>query len=150
MGKKSKRVYIIVLIFFLFSGCTYFKESVMSVLETRRDLSLAREFTDRGEFAKAEEEYQSIIKKYPDSPATGDAIFELSLLYISPKNKKRDFRKSYEGFQTFLEKYPQHRKAEMAKYLVVVLKKVESLETEMKELKDVLIRLEMMEKELKR
>jgi len=37
----------------------------------------------------------------------------------------------------------------MAKYLVVVLKKVESLEIEMKELKDVLIRLEMMEKELK-
>lgn len=148
--KKSKRIYIVLFISFLFSGCTYLKESVMPFLETRRDLFLARELVERGEFAKAEEEYQSIIKRYPDSPATADALFELSLLYISPKNKKKDFRKSYEGFQRFLEKYPEHRKADRAKYLVVVLKKVESLETEMKELKDLLIRLEMMEKELKK
>ena len=150
MRDISKKVCMALLILVLSTGCAYLRETVMPAIETRRDLALARELSDRGEFGKAEEEYQSIIKRYHDSPLTGDALYELSLLYISPKNKKKDFRKAQDGFQSFLERYPLHRKAEMARYLVVVLKKVDSLETDMKELKDVLIKLEMMEKELKK
>lgn len=150
MREISKGVYVVILISLVFSGCAYFKESIILPIETRRDLTLARELAERGEFAKAEEEYQSIIKRYPNHPVTGDAIFELSLLHISPKNKKKDFRKANEGLQTFLEKYPHHRRAEVSRYLIVVLRKVDFLETEMKELKDVLIKLEMMEKELKK
>lgn len=144
-----KGIGIIILTVYLFSGCAYIKESIIPTLEARESLVLTRELVDKGEISKAEEEYQSIIRRYPDSSVTGDAIFELSLLYISPRNKRKDFRKAYEGFQIFLEKYPDHQKVEIARYLVVVLKKIDSLETEMKILKDVLIRLEMVEKELK-
>ncbi len=150
MRDISKKVCMALLILVLSAGCAYLRESMIPVTEMKRDLSLARELADRGEFSRAEEEYQLIIKRYRNSPLTGDAIFELSLLYISPKNKKRDFRKAYDGFQSFLERYPQHRKAEISRHFIVVLKKVESVELEMKELKDVLIKLEMMEKELKK
>lgn len=138
-----------VMMAFLVSGCASIREKTQ-LLESRASLLSAREQAHKGEFSKAEEEYLFIIKKYPDTPACGDAIFELSLLYISPKNKKRDFKKANDGLKTFLERYPESRRAETARHFLVVLKKVDSLETEMKELKDVLIKLEMMEKELKK
>jgi outer membrane protein assembly factor BamD (BamD/ComL family) len=140
---------IAVMTAFLISGCATIRENAQ-ILEARVSLLSAREQVEKGEFSKAEEEYLFIIKKYPNTHACGDALFELSLLYISPKNKKRDFKKAYDGFKAFLERYPQHRKAEISRHFIVVLKKVESVELEMKELKDVLIKLEMMEKELKK
>src|SRR3990172_2986833 len=112
-----QRIGIILLIAFLFSGCAYYKQSILPFFEAKEDLAIARELADKGDISKAEEKYQSIIRRYPKSPESGDASLELSLLYISPKNKKKDFSKAYEGFQTFLEKYPKHRKAESARYI---------------------------------
>lgn len=150
MDKILQRIVIVIIIAFLLSGCAYFKGSILSIVEGREDLLLARELADKGEISKAEEEYRSILKRYPNSSVSGDASFELSLLYISPKNRKKDFRKSYEGFQTFLERYPKHKKTEEARYLLEALKKVESLEVEIKDLMELLIRLEKMGRDLKR
>jgi len=148
--KKNNRVQgflkiigVAALALILQSGCAGIKELIGTTSDQREDLNHARDLTDRGEFTKAAEAYQSIMRKYPGSPAAGDALFEQSLLYISPKNKKKDFTKAYDGFNSFLEKYPRHQRAEMSKYLLEVL-------SEIKELKELLIRLEMMGRELKR
>lgn len=124
------------------SGCASLKESIGLDFEAKEDLTHAREMTDRGEFARAVEAYQSVIRKYPGSSAAGDALFEQSLLYISPKNRKKDFTKAYDGFKSFVEKYPKYKRVETARYLLEVL-------SEIKELKELLIRLEMMGRELK-
>jgi outer membrane protein assembly factor BamD (BamD/ComL family) len=150
MRKLPERIFISILIAFLLSGCAYFKGSILPAVEARENLVLARELANKGDISKAEEVYKSIIRRYPGSSVGADASFELTLLYISPKNKKKDFGKAYEGFHTFLERYPDHKRAEVAGYLLEVLKKISSLESEMKELKDELIKLEMMGRELKR
>lgn len=150
LKKPLQGITITFLITSYLTGCAYFKGLIGSFSEAGQDLAHARELTDRGEFSKAAEVYQLILKKYPDSSVSGDALFELSLLYISPRNKKKDFSKATDGFHTFLKRYPKHRKAEEARYLLEVLKKVESLETDIKELMELLVRLERMGRELKR
>jgi TolA-binding protein len=72
--------------------------------------------------------YQELIKAYPDSTRTPEAVYALGIIY---QNQKHSYHQAIQTFRSLVEKYPNHATASNASFLIGFiynneLKKVDS------------------------
>jgi len=90
----------------LLSGCAHFYEELI----TKPDFEQAEDFTGQGNYTAAVSQYERIIARHP---LVGDAVlFQMGIIYVSPRNQHKDYQKALECFQKLINNYPEsmHRK----------------------------------------
>lgn len=103
-SRRGKYVYLfLACIIITFSGCIRFYEG----LAAKPDFEQAGDFARQGDYAAAAVKYEQIIARYPW--VGDDVLFQLGMIYASPRNQHKDYRKSLEYFQRLVKNYPQSK-----------------------------------------
>lgn len=126
MGRKRDRkgklfylyLAVIVMAIQVLGGCATIRWS----LEGKQELEDAKQMAMRGESDAALKKYEQIGREYPQM---GDqALFWTAVLYIQPGAGKGDYRKSLEGFQGVIDKYPKSGLREEAVVMAALIKEM--------------------------
>ena len=99
-------VLTIVLVFTLI-GCS--KPSAEEMFNKGADSQKAEQYDD------AIASYQELIKAYPDSARTPEAVYAVGTIY---QNHKHSFHQAIQTFRLLVEKYPNHATAPNASFLI--------------------------------
>ncbi len=59
--------------------------------------------------------YQELVKVYPDSARTPEAVYAIGIIY---QNYKRSYHQAIQTFRFLVEKYPNHATASHASFLI--------------------------------
>ena len=86
---------------FLLSGCGHLNEE----LQSRETFKEANDLFNQGDYSSALNKYRQIGER---NPAAGDRVlFEMGIVYSSPRNKQKDYHKALECFSKLTKDYPQ-------------------------------------------
>lgn len=75
----------------------------------------AREYFEKGDYEQTVQEYQKLIRYYPQDSLTVKAYFAVAEIY---KNNLQDLEKSIEAYNTIVEQYSDHPKAPNAMFMI--------------------------------
>ena len=90
----------ITMMLILIGGCGHFYEGLVA----RPAFKEANDFLNQGNYKDSLGKYEQIINRYP---AVGDRVlFEMGVIYASPRNPQKDYQKSLECFQNLIKSYP--------------------------------------------
>jgi TolA-binding protein len=67
------------------------------------------------QYDEAISSYQELIKSYPDSARTPEAVYAVGTIY---QNYKHSYRQAIQTFRFLVEKYPNHATASNASFLI--------------------------------
>jgi N-acetylmuramoyl-L-alanine amidase len=83
-------------------------------LAAKADLyeEMGRVFSEEKYFRVAVDAYQFVVREYPVSPASRDALFTLGEVYLSDLHNPQEARNT---FQQYLHRYPRHDKTHEAR-----------------------------------
>ncbi len=74
---------------------------------------LANQYMKKGNWQKAEETFETIVKKYPDGFYTARSIFMVAYLNANHLNNTEKAKQYYE---LFIQKYPNHELTDDARF----------------------------------
>ena len=74
---------------------------------------LAQQYMKQGDYAKAEQTFETIVKQFPNGIYTARAMFMVGYLNANHLN---NLDKAREYYQLFVDKYPQHDLADDARF----------------------------------
>jgi len=95
------------LMMFLLIGCA--KPSAEEMFNKGVDSQKSEQYDD------AIAVYQELIKTYPDSARTPEAIYAIGTIY---QNHKQAYHQAIQSFRLLIEKYPNHATAANASFLI--------------------------------
>jgi len=95
--------------------------------EANEHLSKARELMSRGDYDGALHESQKALSVAKDESPADAAVFNMGLIYVHPKNPKKDNHRAIGFFNRVVKTHPKSMWAEQAKIWVAVLDEVEKL-----------------------
>lgn len=95
--------------------------------EAHESLMLAEILMAKGDYEGSLRESKKALGLLKDKPPADTAIFNIGLLYVHPKNPKRDNKRAIHFFNQVIKGYPNGPWAEQAKIWVDVLDGVEKL-----------------------
>ena len=98
----------------------------------------------------ARDQYERVVRDYPDDPACAGALFGLGLLYADPTGPLRDYRVSYATFGRLLAEHPRSRWDADARLWRATLQELLAREEETVRLRSQLQRLKRIEVDLDR
>lgn len=145
MGTKRTRkrkhlfLYIACLItaFFVISGCLHFPKK----WQGEQHLAKARSLIARGEHEAALQESKTVLSKFPKSLAA-QALFQVGLIYVHPKNPNPNYQKSLESFQRIVTAFHGSDLRNDAQIWVLLIRQIVDEEKEIGDLKDKNVSLE--------
>jgi len=116
-------------------------------VETRQLLGRADSLAEDGDAAGAQQLYRQIIREYPASPLTAQALFQLARLYMTPESPIRDYREAYRYFDQLLIEYPKSPNAAEARAWREALRELLARAQEAARVRQDLERLKKIDKE---
>jgi tetratricopeptide (TPR) repeat protein len=128
MGKKQdrrgKHFYLFfacsIIISVLLTGCAHFYEELI----TRSDFQQAGDFTRNGNYKASVSKYEQIIAGYP---LVGDRVlFQMGIIYASPRNQQKDYQKSLDYFQRLIKNYPESGYRQDSDTLIFLIHEISS------------------------
>jgi TolA-binding protein len=90
-----------------FAGCS--KQSAEEMFNKGSDAQKAEQYD------AAIASYQELIKAYPDSTRTSEAVYAIGTIY---QNQKHSYHQAIQTFRSLVEKYPNHATASNASFLI--------------------------------
>jgi outer membrane protein assembly factor BamD (BamD/ComL family) len=75
----------------------------------------AKKLLDEHRYPESVAAFQRIIKEYPNSDWSANAIYNIATAFVSVQNPRKDYTQALAHFEDFLYKYPQHERATDAK-----------------------------------
>ena len=99
--------FIFLCIVFVFIGCS--KPSAEEMFNQGVDAQKAEQYDD------AIASYQELIKAYPDSARTPEAVYAIGTIY---QNHKHSNHEAIQTYRLLVEKYPNHATAANASFLI--------------------------------
>lgn len=88
------------------------------------DFEKANDYAKKGNFNASLDEYEKIRTQYP---RVGDrALFEMGIIYLSARNRQRDYQKSLECFLKLVNNYPNSKYRQNGDALVSLLTEITS------------------------
>ena len=105
-------------------GCLYYPEKWKS----EEHLALSKHYMERGNFKASLKESQTALKLFPRS--LGDqALFQIGLVYVHPKNPDKNLTNSKAAFQKLIDNYPNSNLKTQAQLWTIHLGRIRALET---------------------
>ena len=95
--------------------------------EAQESLQLAQQLMARGDYEGALRENQKVLKQAKNQAPGDEALFNMGLVYVNPKNPKKDNRRAISFFNQVVKGYPDSPLTEQAKIWVGVLDGMEKL-----------------------
>jgi tetratricopeptide (TPR) repeat protein len=95
--------------------------------ETQESLQLAQQLMARGDYEGSLRESQKVLKQAKNQAPGDEALFNMGLVYVNPKNPKKDNRRAISFFNQVVKGYPDSPLTEQAKIWVGVLDGMEKL-----------------------
>ena len=95
--------------------------------EANEYLNAAQSLLARGDFEGSLRESQKVLTLLKDQSPADTAIFQMGLVYVHPKNPKKDNKRAIYFFNRVIKGYPDSAWVEQAKIWVGVLDGVEKL-----------------------
>jgi tetratricopeptide (TPR) repeat protein len=95
--------------------------------ETQESLQLAQQLMARGDYEGSLRESQKVLKQAKNQAPGDEALFNMGLVYVHPKNPKKDNRRAISFFNQVVKGYPDSPLTEQAKIWVGVLDGMEKL-----------------------
>jgi hypothetical protein len=95
--------------------------------EADERLALAQNLMAKGDYEGSLRESQKVLVLSKDQSPADTAIFNMGLVYVHPKNPKKDNKRAISLFSRVIKSYPESPWAEQAKIWVGVLDGVEKL-----------------------
>ncbi len=84
-------------------------------------MKTAQENVKQKNISEAINNYESVVREFPDSPQAPDALFQIATLYQNKMVKDvpdvESYKKAEETFRQVYNKYPEDKKAPMALFL---------------------------------
>ncbi len=84
-------------------------------------MKTAQENVKQKNISEAINNYESVVREFPDSPQAPDALFQIATLYQNKMVKNisdvESYKKAEETFRQVYNKYPEDKKAPMALFL---------------------------------
>jgi len=126
MGEKQDRRRKYIYLFFaciiitpvLLSGCFRFYEELI----TRTDFEQAADWTSQENFQEAANKYEQIAALHP---RVGDEVhFQMGMIYVSPQNQNKDYKKAMECFQRVVSNYPESRYRRDSELLISLINEI--------------------------
>ncbi len=153
MGRKRTRkrkhllFYVACCVTLLFAswGCVHAPKT----REVQGRLAGAETLLAAGQYWASLAETNEVLELYPQT-LRGEALFQKGLIYASPKNPERDYKKSIELFETVVKEFPQSDARGGANACVLFVQQIMDIEKEIGELKKANGRLGKALKEQKR
>jgi tetratricopeptide (TPR) repeat protein len=100
---------------------------VLERQEANEYLNAAQSLLARGDFEGSLRESQKVLTLLKDQSPADTAIFHMGLVYVHPKNPKKDNKRAIYFFNRVIKGYPDSAWVEQAKIWVGVLDGVEKL-----------------------
>jgi len=101
--------FFFILIFISFTLVSCSKPSAEELFNKGTDLQKAEQYDD------AITSYQELIKAYPDSARTPEAVYAIGTIY---QNHKHSYHQAIQTFRFLVDKYPNHATASNASFLI--------------------------------
>jgi TolA-binding protein len=95
--------------------------------EAQESLQVAQQLMARGDYEGALRESQKVLKQAGNQAPGDEALFNMGLVYVNPKNPKKDNRRAIGFFNQVVKSYPDSPLTEQAKIWVGVLDAMEKL-----------------------
>jgi tetratricopeptide (TPR) repeat protein len=95
--------------------------------EVDERLALAQNLMAKGDYEGSLRESQKVLVLSKDQSPADTAVFNMGLVYVHPKNPKKDNKRAISLFSRVIKSYPESPWAEQAKIWVGVLDGVEKL-----------------------
>ena len=95
--------------------------------EAQESLQLAQSLMARGDYEGSLRENQKALKLAKNQTPGDEALFNMGLVYVNPKNPKKDNRRAIGFFNQVVKSYPESPWTEQAKIWVGVLDGMEKL-----------------------
>ena len=102
-----KRMWSYILLVIVFVGCS--KPNAEDMYKKGEDAQKADQFD------AAISAYQELIKAYPDSTRTPEAVYAIGTIY---QNHKQSFHMAIQTYRQLIEKYPHHATSPSASFLI--------------------------------
>jgi tetratricopeptide (TPR) repeat protein len=103
------------------------KEVVSERREADEYLILAQNLLAKGDYEGSLRESQKVLGVSKEQPPADTAIFNMGLVYVHPKNPKKDNKRAISFFNRVIKGYPESSWAEQARIWVGVLDGMEKL-----------------------
>ena len=95
--------------------------------EAQESLQLAQSLMVRGDYEGSLRESQRVLKLAKNQAPGDEALFTMGLVYVHPKNPRKDNRRAMSYFNRVVKGYPDSPWTEQAKIWVAVLDGMEKL-----------------------
>jgi tetratricopeptide (TPR) repeat protein len=102
-------------------------KEVLERQEANEYLNVAQSLLAKGDFEGSLRESQKVLTLLKDQSPADTAIFHMGLVYVHPKNPKKDNKRAIYFFNRVIRGYPDSAWVEQAKIWVGVLDGVEKL-----------------------
>ena len=101
--------FFFIAIFIVFTLVSCSKQSAEEMYNKGSDAQKAEQYD------AAIESYQELVKSYPDSVRTPEAVYGIGTIY---QNQKHSYHQAIQTFRFLVEKYPNHATASNAAFLI--------------------------------
>lgn len=119
--------------FFVISGCLHFP--IPKKWQGEQHLEKAKSLIARGEYESALQESKTVLSKFPKSLAA-QALFQMGLIYVHPKNPNLNYQKSLASFQKIVTAYHGSGLRDDAQIWVLLIRQIVDEEKEIGNLKN--------------
>lgn len=111
------------IVFFSLMGCATLKGKAVPRAEeqSHQYLVRGRDLFAHGDYEGALRENEKVLSLEGNKPPADRALFYIGLIYASPGNPKKDYRKSLNCFTKLIQDYPQSVWIEEAKVMTGML-----------------------------
>ncbi|MGB7951380.1 MAG: hypothetical protein WCH75_27160 [Candidatus Binatia bacterium] len=103
------------------------KEVISERREADEYLVMAQNLLAKGDYEGSLRESQKVLGVAREQPPADTAIFNMGLVYVHPKNPKKDNKRAISYFNRVIKGYPESPWAEQARIWVGVLDGMEKL-----------------------
>jgi len=103
------------------------KEVISERREADEYLVVAQNLLAKGDYEGSLRESQKVLSVTREQPPADTAIFNMGLVYVHPKNPKKDNKRAISYFNRVIKGYPESPWAEQARIWVGVLDGMEKL-----------------------
>ena len=103
------------------------KEVISDRREADEYLVVAQNLLAKGDYEGSLRESQKVLSVTNEKPPADTAIFNMGLVYVHPKNPKKDNKRAISYFNRVIKGYPESPWAEQARIWVAVLDGMEKL-----------------------
>ncbi len=106
------------------AGCVFHPHETPVLTGPELEYQNAATLVKEKRYQEALAVYRGISTNSPQSPMASDAFFQTAYLLVLYDNPQKDFNQALSGFDEFLNRYPDHAKAEDARNWRIVLKTI--------------------------